>query len=272
MPTLCVNNITINYIEANSGAGQTIFFVHGNSLSAQVWHRQLDARALSTYRLVAFDLPANGQSGVAPNPAETYTAPGLAAVMAGAVQQLANGKPYILAGISLGTSVVAEMLLLKLTPAGIILASPCIIGGAINATSFGKPGADLTPAFTDNPDAASVQQYLNILYNGQDAADTQMLKHSYYAVQAPFRSMLLQSIIKGTYSDEIAAVKAFTQPVLVIFGQNDNLLNISYLNNAGMPLWNNAINTIPNAGHLSNLEQADAFNKVVADYAGDVIK
>lgn len=45
------------YLEKNSQAGQTIFFIHGNPGSKRIWSKQFDSTFLDNYRLVFFDLP-----------------------------------------------------------------------------------------------------------------------------------------------------------------------------------------------------------------------
>lgn len=49
--------IRIAYLEKNPEAKNTIFFIHGNSLSANYWTKQFQSELLVSYRLVAFDLP-----------------------------------------------------------------------------------------------------------------------------------------------------------------------------------------------------------------------
>ena len=55
-----------------------VLLIHGNSLSREVFRKQLGGVLSRKYRLVAFDLPGHGQSGDALDPSHTYTRPGLA--------------------------------------------------------------------------------------------------------------------------------------------------------------------------------------------------
>ncbi|MES1249810.1 MAG: alpha/beta fold hydrolase, partial [Chitinophaga rupis] len=127
---LSVNGIKIAYQEKNAGNPSTVFFIHGNSNSSLLWRKQFEDPILASYRLIAFDLPAHGESTAAPDPDKDYTGQRLGEIMAGAVSLLSGGHPYLLAGLSLGTNIVAEMLAYKLTPSGIILVSANVMGGA----------------------------------------------------------------------------------------------------------------------------------------------
>jgi len=59
-----------------------LVFIHGNSLSAQTWARQLAADELSAYRRVAFDLPGHSNSPPSPRPQHTYSVPGFGSARA----------------------------------------------------------------------------------------------------------------------------------------------------------------------------------------------
>ena len=73
--------IRIAYLEKNPEAKNTIFFIHGNSLSANSWTKQFQSELLTSYRLVAFDLPAHGDSDASPDPDMDYTFAGLASIL-----------------------------------------------------------------------------------------------------------------------------------------------------------------------------------------------
>src|SRR5579863_2300090 len=108
---ISIEGIRIAYLEQNSRPeNKTIFFIHGNSVSSRTWRKQLVDPLFSDHRLIAIDLPAHGDSGTAADPAHTYSLPMLANLMAKAVRLLANNQPFILAGVSLSTNIVAEML------------------------------------------------------------------------------------------------------------------------------------------------------------------
>ena len=55
-----------------------ILLMHGNSLSREVFRKQLNGALSRKYRLVSFDLPGHGDSSDALKASRTYTRPGLA--------------------------------------------------------------------------------------------------------------------------------------------------------------------------------------------------
>ena len=98
---LTVKGIRIAYLEQNPDCKNTIFFIHGNSVSSASWMKQLNSELLSKYRLIAFDLPAHGDSAASPEPDNDYTFAGLASIATLLVEQLETG-PYIICGCQPG--------------------------------------------------------------------------------------------------------------------------------------------------------------------------
>ncbi len=107
-------DITLSYVEENELFDETIFFIHGNSGSSNTWRKQLSSEILSTYRLVAFDLPGHGASPALENP-EGYNVIYLAKLIAAAIRKLSKGVYYII-GLSLGTNICAEMISFDISP------------------------------------------------------------------------------------------------------------------------------------------------------------
>jgi len=56
-----------------------------------------------------------------------------------------------------------------------------------------------------------------------------------------------------------------------VFGEDEKLVNIHYLNDAPINLWNNTIYKIPLASHLVNIDAPEAFNELIAAYAKDIV-
>ena len=76
--TINVGGVDIHYAQKNERAAYTVFFLHGNSSSHNTWAHQFDDDKLAGYRLIAFDLPAHGASGIM----QQYTLPAIGKIMA----------------------------------------------------------------------------------------------------------------------------------------------------------------------------------------------
>ncbi|WP_158638439.1 alpha/beta fold hydrolase [Panacibacter ginsenosidivorans] len=267
---LNLENSKIAYIENNKEAAQTIFFIHGNSVSKRSWRKQYNSDILSAYRMVAIDLPAHGDSDAFDT--KNYTLPGLAKLMCEAVKQLSDNKPYILAGISLSTNIIAEMLAYDVAPKGLVLAGPCIVGKDFTIEKFVKPNTHVGVVFTDEPAEVDVHNYGRETCLSKDEDDINIFMEDFKAVKNPFRSSLAQSITTAVYNDEIALLQQHNIPSLIIFGKDEIVIDPDYLDTAVLPGWNDKIYKIEGASHLVNIDQPEAFNKLLEEFATDIFK
>ncbi|HEY1039620.1 MAG TPA: alpha/beta hydrolase, partial [Bacteroidia bacterium] len=81
------------------------------------------------------------------------------------------------------------------------------------------------------------------------------------------RISLLKSIGEGKQKDELGIIKNTKLPTAVIHGENDALVNYNYLANVSYGnLWQNKIHIVPGSGHFPQMEQAEAFAKLLMDF------
>ena len=191
-------------------------------------------------------------------------------VISKAVKALAGSGEYILVGFSLGANVVAEMMSHSLKPKGLTLISPTIVGGEITLSDTLKPGADASILFTDEPPQDKLSEFFQNILSSTDKKDLSICIEDFNAVKKPFRSMVLQSTIEGKLSNEIEYLVRFNVPLLLVFGEEDKILNTGYLDATSLNLWNNSANKIEGAGHFVMLDQPELFNNVLADYCKQI--
>ena len=265
-----VDNCKIAYSEKNKDAVNTIFFIPGNSVSKSCWRKQYNSNELSAYRLISIDFPAHGDSDAVEE--SSYTLPGLARLISKVITSLANGKPYIVSGVSLGTNVIAEMLPFEIHPAGIVLAGPSIAGKNFGLEKFIKPGTHVGVVFADNPEAEDVLEYAHETSASRNDEDLKLFLEDFKKVKAPFRSALGKSIGDGNYNDEIDLLNEKNIHCLVVFGKDELVIDCNYLDEARLPLWNKTIYKIEGASHLVNIDQPEKFNKLLQEFAEDIFK
>jgi pimeloyl-ACP methyl ester carboxylesterase len=267
-----IDNIKIAYIEKNPDAATTIFFIHGNSVSKTCWRKQCGSELLSSYRLIALDLPGHGDSQPALNKNVGYTLKGLASIMRKAVGKLIDDRPYILAGLSVGTNIIAEMLPFNITPDGLILAGPSLVNKKYSPQTFIKPNTHVGVVFTDKADENDVILYCKETSMSEEKEDLDIFVSNYKATDKTFRGIFATSIADENYSDELALIQRSDIPCLVIFGKDELVVDPGYLDSADLPLWRNKIFKISGASHLVNIDQPDTFNALVLEFAQDVLK
>lgn len=261
-----VNDLTIACSINNPDQVNTIFFIHGNSGSSNVWRKQVESDLFHDYRLITMDLPNHGNSSAIKADGD-FSLPAIAKIMSTAILQLSADNPFIICSSSLGTNIVAEMLTDAVQPKGLLMAGPCLVGKGFEMDKMILPAADVTAVFAENLPDNVVQQYAGETSISTEPKDKELFLADYYAVKGNFRSSLYATIAAGVYSDEIELLQKINIPVCVVFGKGEKVVNTDYLDNAPINLWNREIYKIPGASHLVNIDAAESFNELLAKFS-----
>jgi pimeloyl-ACP methyl ester carboxylesterase len=95
-------------VEETGSGDLPVLLIHGNSLSREVFRKQLGGALSKRYHLVAFDLPGHGDSSDALSAFRTYTGPSLADAAIEVLDLLGLGE-VVVVGWSLGGHIALEM-------------------------------------------------------------------------------------------------------------------------------------------------------------------
>jgi pimeloyl-ACP methyl ester carboxylesterase len=257
------------YLEQNTDKPDIIFFIHGNSTSANFWNFQLVAEQLEGYRLISFDLPAHGFSDGLGETYMNYSMPEIARVLADAILQLSKNNRYMLCGCSLGTNIVAETLP-YLKPHGITLLGPTIFGANHPLGEIFMVSTNGDVLFNDMPE---VERYTACVTEalmepkGDVIAD---LLQDYVQVKAPFRSSMMANLSEGRVSDQVDLLKNLNLPVLVVFGNEEKNVHISYLDDMPFSTWNDKVYTLDSARHFVNIDRPETVNNLILEYSKSI--
>jgi 3-oxoadipate enol-lactonase len=249
-----------SYEAAGDHALQPLVFLHGIGGAARAWRGQLNAFG-DRYFAVAWDMP--GYGGSAPLPTVSISA--LAHALRDFLQQVGATKP-ILVGHSIGGMIVQQ--LLSNSPG---LARAVVL--AQTSPAFGKPDGDWQKTFIDarlgpldrGETLASLAPSLvgELVGDDPDAGGMALARDCMAAVpESTYRATMLA--LMGF--DLRQALKNIAVPTLVLSGSKDN--------NAPAPMMARMASYIPSAeyveiegaGHLVNLERAEAFNAALDQF------
>jgi len=111
-----------------------------------------------------------------------------------------------------------------------------------------------------------VRQSLSEILKSGNEEEINLHTEDFFLAKPPFRSALIQSVIQGKLSDEITLLKNRAIPVLLIFGKEDNLIQVNYLDEMPFAIWKNEIYKLPGAGHYLQNDQPEIFNQLLAEY------
>ncbi len=234
-----ISDLRVSYLERNQDCQISIVFIHGNSQAATTFHRQLESRELSGYRLLALDLPGHGLS----ERSKTYSIPVMVKSITDFVRAL-NLTNFILVGHSLGGHLSLQSLS-ELNPAGIFISGTPPLSKPIDPHSF-RPHPKFGVFYDPKPLNDDLEVLLDDLYTSTE--ERTVGKYEFLQTDPAFRPSLLASIGSGEFRDEMTAWEEFKGYKRILGGVKDKLINFESVQ-AKIP-----DTIIVNGGHNIHLE------------------
>jgi pimeloyl-ACP methyl ester carboxylesterase len=245
-----LNGITIHYHD--SGDGPALFMTHGYAAAGQMWEPQEKPLNEAGYRLVYWDMRGHGETD-SPDDPKQYSEALTIADMLGLMDMLGIEKAVV-GGLSLGGFMSLAFQLAH--PERVTALLLCDTGPGYrsdearakwnrmaekSALNFESKGLD---AAGRSPEVQAAVKY------HKSAAG---LAHS-------ARGMLAQ--VDSRVIDHLPDIEI---PTLIIVGEHDEPYHgASQYMQSKIP--GARLETIPGAGHAANMDNTDAFNRVVLDF------
>lgn len=253
----------------STGTGPAIVLVHGNSASSKAFSRQLEGSLGQKYRVIAFDLPGHGNSDNAADPARTYNMPGYAGVLRDVTTQL-GVQDAVFAGWSLGGHIVLEAAPDLPDAKGFVIfgTPPLAFPPAMEQAFLPNPAMAFT--FTRDLSDEQARAYVAVAFRpGVSDLPPDMIA-DVLRTDGRARENLAASIAPDGFRDEVEIAANLTRPLAVLHGGQEQLINGDYFKTLEMPtLWRGAVQVIPDAGHIPQWEQSEAFNVLLDAFASD---
>ena len=261
MPSVTIDGTIVHYRQAGSG-DPALALLHAFPLHSGMWEPQLEALSVRA-RVVAPDLKGFGASDAPDDPA-LYSMESYADQVAGLLDQLGLGR-VVLGGLSMGGYVAFAFLRRhRARVAGLVL-------------------ADTRP----DPDAPEVlerrtNQQRQVAEEGTGGVIEALLEGLLSEHTRTHRPDVVEQARRlmdnppGGFIGALAAMKRRTDaggelaaidvPTLVLVGEDDAISPPAVAEGMCGQIPRCQLVTLPGAGHLSNLEAPDAFNRAVLDF------
>jgi 3-oxoadipate enol-lactonase len=253
MAKVRVGHLDIAFHE--KGSGKTIVFLHGVGSDISVWKRQLDYFS-KKWRAVAIEYTGYGESDL---PAKGLSREELGHSLFGAMDGLGILEAHIV-GLSMGGVMALEMVrqqpsrLRSLTLADTFARHPnamTILEGlhrdisTMTMDEFAKGRVDLILA----PDATEALK--------QEVIETmaKIDKRTYY--------WSTTAVWTADYRKDLPQIQ---HPTLIAIGEHDQLTPVALSEELAREISGSKLQVIPKAGHLSNLDNPDFFNRIVSEF------
>lgn len=250
------------------GTGRPILLVHGNSSSSRIWQRQLQGALGAKYRLIAIDLPGHGASSPAPDPEQGYSGAGYSAIIAAVAREL-DLKNAVIVGWSLGGHAVLNAAAVMPSAAGLmIFGTPPIHKGADGFSGFKGLAAT---AFTPSPTDAEIREWIKSAFAPGYTPIPDFVAADFRNTDGNARGYLGAGVQAGRFADEVEIVRNLKIPLAIVHGSEEQIVDLAYLQRLPAPtLWRGKVQVIDGAGHATQWEKAEAFNRTLDEFASSL--
>jgi len=254
---LPASGLTINYDEA--GSGPALVLLHAFPFDHTMWEPQLAALA-GVARVIAPDLPGFGESTAAP-----FAIEGVADLVAEFLGAL-NVPKATVCGLSMGGYVALALARTHADKlAGLILADT----RAGVDDSAAKANRDKAIATVTEKGTAALFEGMapKVLSEHTHASKPEVVARAKAIVaKQPAASVAAALAALRDRPDANAGLKDIAVPTLVIVGEYDIVTPPLYAAHLAGQIRGSALVHIPGAGHLSNIENAEAFNDAIKSF------
>lgn len=249
------------------GTGPAVVLVHGNSCSAETFRHQLDGPLGERLALTAIDLPGHGASTDAHDPDAIYQLPGYANTLVALAEQL-NLQHALFVGWSLGGHIVLEAAPALPRAAGFMLIGTPPLGCPPDIGSAFHPHAVTPLLFQRDWNEAEAAAFSAFAFGADKASPA--IERDIRRTDSRTRAGLASSVAQRLYRDELQVVRELKQPLAIVLGENDPLMNRAYFDTVTMPtLWRNHVQLVPDSEHAPHWQNTTAFNAMLSDFVAD---
>jgi len=244
------------------GWGTPILFIHGYPLNRRIWKHQLSGLA-DDARLIAIDLCGHGDSESVPG---TYSMDSLAEDCRDVLNALEVTEPVVLCGLSMG-GYVAFAFYRKYPE--------CVAGMVLAAT---RSGAD-TPENKLNREKAAelarqggpgaiAESMLPKMLSPKTYNDHPELAKTVWEIMVSTSLDGILGDLAGMKNrpDSTPTLAKIDKPTLILYGSDDQLISLNDVITMRAGIRGALLAVLPDAGHLLNMEQPEAFNEAVRNF------
>ena len=267
MPTALLNGVHIHY--ESYGQGFPLVFAYGLGGNTTEWAGQIPAFS-KKYRFIVWDPRGHGQSDSPPN-LDQYGSGNSAYDLLALMDHLGIRRAYV-GGLSMGGGIATRFALLfpQRTSALIVIDSASASGLPTPPAALRMRHHIVELALSEGMDAVadySIRHNPNISRTANSGPEGERAVREMYAALNPvgYAHSTLATVHPEFDPNLLSAIRATT---LVLSGDEDPALEACKLIHS--KIAGSQMKIIPNAGHLSNLDQPEAFNRAVLDFLKEV--
>ncbi|MDQ6478979.1 alpha/beta hydrolase [Dyadobacter sp. LHD-138] len=259
---ISIDGKQIHFVE-KPGDLPTIVMIHGRCLSTRMWERQFNSNQLKRHHLIAIDLPGHGLSDHSQNPLVDYSLFGYRDLLL-EILSIKKLDRYLLVGHSFGGYIVLETLPYLTGCLGmLIMTNPLVKPIQFELMFKTESLGVINEVYQKDPDRKTLEKYSLLLLHPRQHEIPSFIVEDFARTDPNVHDAILQGMFHSGYKDEIKLINDSKFPVLVVYGDRDQITSSTYLESLTLANWHGSISVIENSGHLMPWEKADVFNELL---------
>jgi 3-oxoadipate enol-lactonase len=258
--TIAVNDLTVSYDESGSGSIPVIF-LHGFPFDKTMWRQQLESLK-SVNRVIAYDIRGFGK---------TKDEQSLLSIdlfgddLIGFMDALGIEKA-VLCGLSMGGYIALNVV--KRFPdrvAALILCDTQCVADTIDVR---KKRLKTIEAIGENGTADFSKGFIKSIFHPDSITNKRDVVRGLKRVVDANSVHIIQEGMTAlaTRTETCSALADINVPTLIMCGRQDTVTPLEKSEYLNTNIKGSKLRVIENAGHVSNLEQGEVFNKHVRDF------
>lgn len=250
-----VNGVTITYRQA--GHGPALVLLHGFLCDSRCWRQQL-THLSDLFRVIAWDAPGAGSSA---DPPDTYTTESYVRCLSAFLDALGIEAAHIV-GLSWGGIVAQEFYRLSAERCISLVLADTYAGwrGSLPEAAWKERLAMCLQDASETPEIVAAKFLPGVF---TDAAP-QVLRQEFAAIVSEFHPVGFRLMsLSSAEVDARQLLPRITAPTLLLWGSEDRRSPLSIAEQFHAAIPGSKLVIIPNAGHLSNMEKPNVFNRHV---------
>jgi pimeloyl-ACP methyl ester carboxylesterase len=253
--------------------GPPVVLIHGIGASIEDWLPTVGALA-SSHRVYAVDLPGHG---LADKPLDiSYTIPDMAGFVRGFMAALDIEHAHVI-GHSLGGAIATQLALgFPEVVDKLVLVSSAGLGRGIHPM-FRLASVPVLGERLTRPSRQGVDRLGEVAVHDPSVLTPEMRDFRYRMSAQPNAQQCFLNVLRANgvtvlgqsakvYKATIPRLASFTNPVLVVWGREDQLVPVAHAQVAVSGFPNAQVCLLDDCGHLPMLEHPDAFNDAVLGF------
>lgn len=249
------------------GSGKPVVLLHAFPLSGRMWKQQIESLTANKYRVIVPDLRGFGESS---NFADINAMKDMADDVAELLQNLKIERA-IFAGLSMGGYVLLS--LYSRIPGKFAAFILCDTTASADSEEQRESRFDFIEKIEKNGMQPLIDEMLPNLTGEFTKQNNRDLVAEIEQMFTETRPQAAIAALRGMAAREDFSqlLKETSLPTLLIFGAEDKIIDAETADELHRRIPGSQLFKIENAGHYSNLEQPEAFNKIFVDFANKVI-